>query len=163
MRSCVQCNVDCCHDCYTGKNKSLFASAAAPTQHSNGNGANSSSSRRIFQPPISNFNNPFASAANNMIQSSSHMCLIPCTIGNITVEMLVDTGAQTSVLSSPLVRQLGLSNRLDRRFQGMAAGVGRARIIGKLCNIVACIGIGLVEFPMDFICLDIQEPLVIMG
>lgn len=47
------------------------------------------------------------------------------------------------VISMPLVRTLGLESRLDSRFQGprkrcavrlagMAAGVGTARILGKL-------------------------------
>lgn len=84
-------------------------------------------------------------------------------IGNITVEMLVDTGAQSSVLSVPLVNQLGLSNRLDRRHQGVAAGVGRARILGNIKNVVCTFGVGHVEFLMDFIVLDVTDPLVIIG
>jgi len=91
------------------------------------------------------------------------MCLIPCTIGNVTVEMLVDTGAQTSVLSMPLVNQLGLSNRLDRRYQGVAAGVGRAKINGSIRNVVCTFGVGHVEFLMNFIVLDVQDQLVILG
>lgn len=70
------------------------------------------------------------------------MCLISCTIGDITVEMLVDTGAQSSVISAPLVRQLGLSDRLDRRYQGIAAGVGRASISGRIRNVVCSFGKG---------------------
>ncbi|KAL7495261.1 hypothetical protein ACHAWT_005156 [Skeletonema menzelii] len=101
-------------------------------------------------------NNPFAT-------SSSHMATVPCVIGNISVEMLVDTGAQTSVLSMPIVRQLGLINRLDRRYMGVAAGVGQARISGKINNIICAFGVGHVEFPMDFIVLDIKDSLVILG
>lgn len=91
------------------------------------------------------------------------MSLVPCTIGSITVEMLVDTGAQSSVLSMPLVSQLGLLNRLDRRYQGVAAGVGRAKISGRIRNVVCTFGIGHVEFLMDFMVLDVQDPLVILG
>ena len=51
-------------------------------------------------------------------------------------------------MSSAVVRQLGLAGRVDRRHQGVAAGVGRARISG---------------FPMDFIILEVNDPLCIMG
>jgi DNA damage-inducible protein 1 len=91
------------------------------------------------------------------------MCLVPCTIGNITVEMLVDTGAQSSVISSPLVRQLDLSDRLDRRYRGVAAGVGRANISGQVRNVACAFGDGHVEFLMEFMVLDISEHLMIMG
>lgn len=77
--------------------------------------------------------------------------------------MLVDTGAQSSVLSMPLVRQLGLTNRVDRRYQGVAAGVGRAKISGSIRNVSAHLGNGHVEFLMDFIVLEVQDPLVILG
>ena len=79
------------------------------------------------------------------------------------MEMLVDTGAQTSILSMPVVRQLGLSNRLDRRVQGVAAGVGRAKILGSLRNVVCSFGVGHVEFLMDYLVLDVSDPLVIIG
>jgi DNA damage-inducible protein 1 len=46
---------------------------------------------------------------------------------------------------------------------GVAAGVGRARILGSIKNVVCVFGIGHVEFLMDFIVLEIQEPMVILG
>lgn len=133
--SCVECNYDSCESCYQ---------KGRPSEVSN------------FAPPTPFSSNPFAA-------SSSHMAIVPCTIGNICLEMLVDTGAQTSVLSLPIVRQLGLSNRLDRRYMGVAAGVGQARISGKINSVVCAFGVGHVEFPMDFIVLDIKESLVILG
>ena len=91
------------------------------------------------------------------------MCLIPCKIGNITVEVPVDTGAQSSIISAPLVSQLGLSNRLDRHYQGVAVEVGCAKISGRIRNVVCAFGNGHVEFLMDFFVLDIAELLVIIG
>jgi hypothetical protein len=146
--SCVQCNYDSCESCYQkGRNvssASLRTTSTQPSQVPN------------FAPPPPFNSNPFAA-------SSSHMATVPCTIGNICIEMLVDTGAQTSVLSLPIVRQLGLSNRLDRRYMGIAAGVGQARISGKINNVVCAFGVGHVEFLMDFIVLDIKDSLVILG
>mmetsp|Transcript_11371 Transcript_11371/g.19725 ORF Transcript_11371/g.19725 Transcript_11371/m.19725 type:complete len:301 (-) Transcript_11371:1836-2738(-) len=163
--SCMQCNFDCCDGCYHNKIRGSPSFASAPPRrNSSQNGTDNlrtSPAPMSSFPPPSPFSNPFSSAGN--ATPSSHMCLVPCTIGSITVEMLVDTGAQSSVLSMPLVRQLGLSNRLDRRQQGVAAGVGRARISGSIRNVVCTFGVGHVEFLMDFIVLDVNDPLVIIG
>lgn len=151
--SCNQCNFDCCNGCYSvgdRSNQNPIIVDGEPLVPPSTNPAYSQSTP---------YNNPFVRAN----ASPTHMCLIPCAIGNITVEMLVDTGAQSSVLSMPYVRQLGLTNRLDRRTVGVAAGVGRARICGKISNIVCAFGEGHVEFPMDFIVLDVPDPLVIIG
>lgn len=142
--SCVQCNYDICESCYQ-KESTASSSNTRPTQR-----------RQSLVPPSPFSSNPFAA-------SSSHMAIVPCTIGNICIEMLIDTGAQTSVLSMPIVRKLGLTNRLDRRYMGVAAGVGQARISGKINNVVCAFGVGHVEFPMDFIVLDIKDDLIIIG
>ncbi|KAL7545035.1 hypothetical protein ACHAWF_008401 [Thalassiosira exigua] len=158
--SCVRCNFDCCERCYRKGGQVITPAprSTSTTSHQNGTStSNRPSSIPEILPPVQR-NNPFSGG-----RVSTHMCLIPCTIGSITVEMLVDTGAQSSVLSMPLVRQLNLSNRLDRRYQGVAAGVGRARITGSIRNVVCAFGVGHVEFLMDFIALDVSDPLVILG
>ena len=144
--SCLRCNYDSCESCYQKGNTVSFRS----TQNQ--------------QPQASNFASPSPLSNNPFAASSSHMATILCAIGNISVEMLIDSGAQTSVLSMPIVRQLGLMNRLDRRYyMGVAAGVGKARISGKINNVICAFGVGHVEFPMDFIVLDINDSLVILG
>ena len=92
-----------------------------------------------------------------------HMCMAPCVIGHdgVCVEMLVDTGAQTSVISLPLVQQLKLEAKIDASRQGIASGVGQARIVGRLCNVPT--ELGHVEFPMDFIVLDVPEKMLLLG
>ena len=90
------------------------------------------------------------------------MCQVACVLGGVAVEMCVDSGAQTSIISEPLARQLGLLARLDSSQQGIAAGVGRARILGRLRNVAICIGDG-VEFGIDFGVLQISEPLLLLG
>eukprot|EP00439_Symbiodinium_sp_Y106_P057293 s1143_g8.t1 len=71
---------------------------------------------------------------------------VGCEMGNTMVEMMIDTGAQTSVISEPLVRRLQLQGHMDSRFQGMAAGVGTARILGKLRGVP--VKMGHVEFAL---------------
>jgi hypothetical protein len=155
--SCTQCNFDCCSNCYLLSGQSNRPVTVEGVPLSGNQLLPPSTNPGYTQSP--SYNNPFSRPES----VPTHMCLIPCTIGNIMVEMLVDTGAQTSVLSMPYVRQLGLANRLDRRTIGYAAGVGRARICGKINNVVCAFGEGHVEFPMDFIVLDVSDPLVIIG
>mmetsp|Transcript_28865 Transcript_28865/g.37689 ORF Transcript_28865/g.37689 Transcript_28865/m.37689 type:complete len:325 (-) Transcript_28865:63-1037(-) len=90
------------------------------------------------------------------------MCHVPCVLGDhICVEMMVDTGAQKSVISIELARELGLESNIDRREWGVAAGVGRARILGKISNVI-CV-LGHVEFHMDFLVLDVTDRLLLLG
>lgn len=98
--------------------------------------------------------------------SAPHMCVVPCVFNNrqgnsICVELMIDTGASTSVMSSAIMDQLGLRSQLDRSHQGVAAGVGRARIIGKLFQVP--VELGQVEFPMDFIVLENSDQLLLLG
>mmetsp|Transcript_48359 Transcript_48359/g.113189 ORF Transcript_48359/g.113189 Transcript_48359/m.113189 type:complete len:269 (-) Transcript_48359:190-996(-) len=86
---------------------------------------------------------------------------VGCEMGNTMVEMMIDTGAQTSVISEPLVRRLQLQGHMDSRFQGMAAGVGTARILGKLRGVP--VKMGHVEFALDFSVLGVEQPLLMLG
>uniref|UniRef100_A0A7S4JPX6 Peptidase A2 domain-containing protein n=1 Tax=Odontella aurita TaxID=265563 RepID=A0A7S4JPX6_9STRA len=94
--------------------------------------------------------------------SSPHMCEVACIVGDgICVEMMVDSGAQTSVISTTLARELGLESRIDRREMGVATGVGRARIVGRIRNVVCTLG--NVEFDMDFVVLEVPDKLLLLG
>lgn len=86
---------------------------------------------------------------------------IACEIAGVTVEMMVDTGAQMSVISAPLANRLNLQSRLDTSEQGIASGVGQARIHGKLRGIPVCLG--HVEFALDFSVLGVDELMLILG
>jgi len=89
-----------------------------------------------------------------VVQRPPHMCVVPAVMGpnSICVEMMVDTGAQHSVVSYSLAQELGLSDSIDRRYQGVASGVGRAKILGLIRNVVC--ELGHVEFLMDFSVLE---------
>jgi DNA damage-inducible protein 1 len=92
------------------------------------------------------------------------MCLAPCVLGDgICVEMMVDSGAQSSVISITLAQQLGLVNRIDRSQRGVASGVGKANIVGRINNVICTLGAGHVEFNMDFIVLDVNEKILLLG
>jgi predicted aspartyl protease len=89
------------------------------------------------------------------------MLHVATEIGEHEIDMLVDTGAQMSVLSEPLAAQLGLLSRLDRRFQGMANGVGQAKILGKVFDVP--VKLGHVEFSLNFSILSTQSHIILLG
>lgn len=89
------------------------------------------------------------------------MLHVAAEIGESEVEMLVDTGAQMSVISEPLANQLGLLSRLDRSRPGIANGVGQAKIIGHVYDVP--VKLGHVEFALNFSVLQMQQPLLLLG
>lgn len=78
------------------------------------------------------------------------------------MELLVDTGASMSVMSIELANQLQLSHLMDHSVQGTASGVGQAKILGKIYNVL--VELGQVEFRMDFAILGgTPEKLLLLG
>merc|ERR1712241_9469 len=75
--------------------------------------------------------------------------------------MLVDTGAEMSVISESLARQLDLLDRLDRRYRGTARGVGSANILGKVFDIP--VKLDHVEFELTFSVLQLDRCELILG
>jgi len=84
-----------------------------------------------------------------------------CEIAAHEVEILVDTGAEMSVISESLARQLNLLGRLDRRYQGTARGVGSATILGKVFDVPA--KLGQVEFELNLSVLQTNSCELILG
>merc|ERR1712032_771545 len=87
-----------------------------------------------------------------------------CEVGDITVEMMVDTGAQMSSISSSLAHRANLMSSLDRFTLdrlGEAHGVGRAAILGKLRNVP--VTMGHAEFALDFSVLEMDRTLLLLG
>lgn len=106
-----------------------------------------------FQPP--------AMPGHAECDADQGMIFVACGIAGAQTEMMVDTGAQMSVISLPMARRLGLMNRLDQSQQGVAAGVGHARIYGKLRRIP--IRLGHVEFELDLSVLGVDDDLLMLG
>jgi len=133
---------------------------AAPYPPSTFHGNNYASQARQ-----TNTNNANHSMSEMLHDGSSNMTnnllYVPCEINGRVCEMMVDTGAQSSVISESLMRTLGLENKLNRWHQGIAAGVGRARITGRLENCL--VSLGHVDFNLYFMVLDVPEPLMLLG
>ena len=61
-----------------------------------------------------------------------HMLFINLEINKQKVVALVDTGAQSTIMSQDLCKKCDLFNLCDTRFSGIAKGVGTSRIIGTV-------------------------------
>ena len=59
-----------------------------------------------------------------------HMLFINLEINKKKVVALVDTGAQSTVMSQDLCKKCDLFNLCDTRYSGIAKGVGTSKIIG---------------------------------
>jgi DNA damage-inducible protein 1 len=59
-----------------------------------------------------------------------HMLYINLEINKKKVVALVDTGAQSTIMSQDLCKRCDLFNLCDERYSGIAKGVGTSRIIG---------------------------------
>mmetsp|Transcript_58714 Transcript_58714/g.108303 ORF Transcript_58714/g.108303 Transcript_58714/m.108303 type:complete len:229 (-) Transcript_58714:114-800(-) len=89
------------------------------------------------------------------------MLYLPCIIRGKATEMLLDTGAQVSVITLPMVRHLGMEDEIDDSIFGVAAGVGKALILGDLRSVEVMLG--QMQFKMNFKVLSLREPLLILG
>ena len=89
------------------------------------------------------------------------MLFVICELEGKAVEMLVDSGASCSAISIGLVHKLALSQHLNSNVRGKASGVGAAKIVGILENLV--VTMGHVEFRLFFLVLKSTDPWLILG
>ena len=61
-----------------------------------------------------------------------HMLFIHLEINKKKIIALVDTGAQSTIMSKELVEKCNLMNLVDTRYSGIAQGVGTSKIIGTI-------------------------------
>ena len=60
------------------------------------------------------------------------MLYVRCTVNDVPLKAFVDTGAQMTVMSLECCQKCKLGALIDQRFRGVAAGVGVARIAGRV-------------------------------
>jgi len=60
------------------------------------------------------------------------MLYVDVTLNNTPLKAFVDTGAQMTVISAKCVQRCNLADKVDSRFHGVAAGVGAARLLGRV-------------------------------
>lgn len=89
------------------------------------------------------------------------MLYIDVTVGNHAVKAFIDSGAQMTIMSLDCARRCELERMIDRRFSGIARGVGEQKIVGRIHKFELMIG--GVLFETSFQVLEKQEIDLLIG
>jgi len=85
------------------------------------------------------------------------MLYIDCTVNDKPMQFFVDSGAESTIVSSACADRLGLLHLVDKRFAGVAVGVGTGKILGRIH--IAELNIGGHIFPCTFTVMDSESGL----
>ena len=85
---------------------------------------------------------------NGSFMQTNHMLYVLCQVIEQTVEMMIDSGASSSVVSSKMLSKMGMLDKLKKEVEGVVLGVGSAEVLGVLEN-VPC-GLGAIKFRSSF-------------
>jgi DNA damage-inducible protein 1 len=88
------------------------------------------------------------------------MLYVNGSINGTPIQLFVDSGAQTTIISKACAEKCGLLRLLDRRFSGTAVGVGSAPILGRVH--MAPMVLGGVALPATFTVME-RGPEILLG
>lgn len=90
-----------------------------------------------------------------------NMLYLDVNINGLHFKAFVDTGAQVSIMSEVLAEACNLHHLIDRKYQGVAKGVGQAEIKGR----IHCIDVylGTKVLPCGFTILNTGDLKLIIG
>ncbi|CAH8492647.1 unnamed protein product [Heterobilharzia americana] len=89
------------------------------------------------------------------------MLFINCKIKDQIIKAFVDSGAQSTIMSEDCARRCNLDSLIDKRWAGMAYGVGTQTIIGRVHN--GLIEVAGIFIPTSFIVLKDQSMDLLIG
>uniref|UniRef100_A0A7S1MS56 CUE domain-containing protein n=1 Tax=Neobodo designis TaxID=312471 RepID=A0A7S1MS56_NEODS len=70
------------------------------------------------------------------------MLYVKSSVNGRPISAFVDSGAQMTVMSARVAEECNLTRLIDKRFAGVATGVGSSRIIGRVHMAQVCLGEG---------------------